>query len=76
MLLLELTQQQSFNPLAGKSELRPAIKAQGYDISKSFNPLAGKSELRLKITHTTAMNMVSIPLRGKVNCDLTKMANL
>ena len=41
---------------------------------KSFNPLAGKSELRLNLLFCSLESdycrNVSIPLRGKVNCDL------
>jgi hypothetical protein len=38
----------SFNPLAGKSELRQFLKLINCpkDITESFNPLAGESELR------------------------------
>ncbi|TAG36381.1 MAG: hypothetical protein EAZ33_24340 [Oscillatoriales cyanobacterium] len=37
---------------------------------EGFNPLAGKSELRQIMVPASCFNRaVSIPLRGKVNCD-------
>ena len=67
----------SFNPLAGKSELRLRMISCGMRSGmSSFNPLAGKSELRRGIWEPWygVHIRVSIPLRGKVNCDVTKQS--
>ena len=73
-IALDWESKSSFNPLAGKSELRQNnLGIPEQEQSFCFNPLAGKSELRQQVLGTwKQLFQVSIPLRGKVNCDSSR----